>query len=122
MISRRKAIKPLDLKRMHAIKEGPCIACYVLGLPSCTFTPAWHHIVVGNRRKGDRWTFGLGDWHHQGYPPTGMTEARAIEVYGPSLAGGSKPFFAHLGKNEDELLEIQDGLLPAYGYTEKRPA
>lgn len=93
---------------MDSIKEGPCLCCWMRGLPSVY--PEIHHLLSGNKRRGHLFTIGLCAYHHRGYPFHGMTAAESEAYAGPSLAHGSKPFHADFG-SDDELLALQDRLL-----------
>lgn len=97
-----------EAARMSAIKDGPCIACHKLGIPSRW--PEIHHMLSGNRRRGHMATVGLCQWHHRGVPEPGWAGLQMLTRLGPSLANGSKPFRAMFG-TDDELLDYQNRLL-----------
>lgn len=94
--------------RMSAIKDGPCVCCEQIGMPS--YCPEIHHLLSGNKRRGHRFTVGLCAWHHRSVLADGYTKSSMTAIYGPSLADGSKPFREKFG-SDDELLAIQDQLL-----------
>lgn len=103
---------PADEARIDAIKHGLCIACLLEGIT--TLFPEAHHLLSGGRRRGHRFTIGLCIWHHRGQCHDGETTTSMTRRYGPSLAKGSKPFHQRYG-SDDELLELQDGLLRTWG-------
>jgi hypothetical protein len=94
--------------RMAAIKDGPCVCCYLLRLPS--YCPEIHHLLSGNKRRGHLYTVGLCSWHHRQVTHEGWTAATMQAGFGPSLAAGSKPFHAAFGSDED-LLALQNSLI-----------
>lgn len=86
-----------------------CIACLmrrVDGVNAPLHTPAAiHHIKRDSRQMGQDFVLPLCDWHHQSYPFTdtlATAEACRREL-GPSLADGSKAFFAHFGTDQSLL-------------------
>lgn len=97
-----------EAARIAAIKDGPCVCCYQLRLPS--YCPEIHHLLSGNRRRGHLYTVGLCQWHHRSVAPEGWTAAAMRTRFGPSLAAGSKPFHAEFGSDE-ELLALQNSLI-----------
>ena len=54
----------------------------------------------------------MSDWHHQAYPLPNWTAPMMREHYGPSLAEGSKPFYATFGTAQ-ELMAKQRAWLEA---------
>lgn len=96
--------------RFDRMKDmGQCVACYQRGIFGWAHTEN-HHLLSGNRRIGHMATVSLCLWHHKGVIHEGMTRAEAEEVFGPSLANGSKPFRAEFGSDK-ELLALQNALL-----------
>lgn len=99
--------------RMDAMKEkGQCVACYQRGIHGRGYVEI-HHLLSGNRRIGHLASVSLCSYHHRSVLPEGMTRAEAEEVFGPSLANGSKPFRAEFGSDK-ELLDLQNALLGLY--------
>lgn len=89
---------PDERARIDQIVRHGCVACKMEG-DKC-FTEI-HHLLVGGRRVGHRFTIGLCDHHHR----TGQQPER-----GPSLAKGSKPFHDRYGTDQ-YLLFYQDRLI-----------
>jgi len=96
-----------DLARFDALQKLGCIACRQRGVYSQVHV---HHMLSGGRRRGHQATVGLCPWHHEGYPPDGITNAEANRYYGPSLARAPKSFRAEFGDDET-LLATVDALL-----------
>lgn len=100
--------------RIVAAKEGPCMACVVLGeddrqrcdAEGCDF----HHMKSGNIRRGHEFGIALCVWHHRGYPLSGLTSKQMRELFGPSLMDGSRLFHEAFG-SDDVLLERQNQLI-----------
>lgn len=91
-----------NLQRFALFQEIGCICCRLDGRGR---EPAdVHHLVEGGKRLGHNFTIPLCVWHHRGQIEN-MNARDATEIYGPSLANGSKPFVAKYG-TEKELLEI----------------
>jgi hypothetical protein len=97
-----------DRSRICEIKEGRCVACWVLG--RTTIGCDAHHMLSGGRRIGHEATVALCAWHHRAVPDPGETAPRMALLYGPSLIQGSKPFRAAYG-TDAQLLEIQEQML-----------
>lgn len=112
----RSTGRPTDAQawRLVTIKKLGCICCMLnreRGVPTAYFGVCEaHHLLSGGRRRGHDFTIGLCRWHHQERPPYDMGVREASERFGPSLAGGSKPFHATYG-TDDELLAMQNALL-----------
>jgi len=111
MVGKAKSATVDQKKRMAAIKVLGCICCLLEGVTDRHATV--HHIVDGGKRLGHDFTLGLCSWHHQAELFTGMRRQAMISVWGPSLAGGSKPFVERYG-SELELLKLQDFILDAF--------
>jgi hypothetical protein len=104
--------------RDYAIREIQCIACRLIGrrpMPA-----AKHHLIStglhGNgKRRGEKATIGLCDYHHQGASQVGTQRARSLKEqgYGPSLADEPRAFRARFG-TDNELLALQDKLIEAW--------
>lgn len=98
-----------ESKRMDAIKDASiCVCCKQRRLMSCYVEV--HHLLSGNKRMGHMFTIGLCPWHHRGVPMYGYKRRQMQEIYGDSLAHGSKPFHELFGSDMD-LLEMQNGML-----------
>ena len=96
-------------RRFDAIKDRGCIACRQRGLRKVY--PEVHHLTESGRQLGHDFTVGLCPWHHRAQPFGDWLDApRCRAALGPSLAEGSKPFYAAFGGNA-ELLERQNKLL-----------
>ena len=97
--------------RFDKMKDGvQCVACYQRGIVKSGYIEI-HHLLSGNKRIGHMATVSLCPWHHRGVVyGDGMSIAQAKELYGPSLANGSKPFRTEFG-TDAELLAIQNALL-----------
>lgn len=99
--------------RFDALRQVGCLCCIenlALGLWQVTTLPTEiHHLNAGGhagqKRRGDDATVPLCSWHHRGVllPARGMTRLTMTIRFGPSLAGGSKPFRAVYG-DDDSLL------------------
>lgn len=102
-----------EAMRMDYIKTASiCMCCRQLKPHPDLIMPyavEVHHLLKGNKRMGHRFTVGLCVWHHRGIPMYGKSRRQMIEIYGHSLADGSKPFRAQFGSDED-LLAMQDNL------------
>ena len=106
-----KAPTKAERKRMSLIVEIGCIACIMDGKDKAKCgPPTVHHLLDGGVRRGHSFTICLGAWHHQGYPRPLLSRRQATELWGPSLAEGSKPFHAKYG-TDSELLEYQNHLI-----------
>lgn len=100
-----KHLTKAHLARRAAIHAGNCVAMEQLGIDiSGSGAVQWHH-VAGKKRHD--LTVGLSCWHHQAIPLPGYTHQQCRDLFGPSLAEGSKPFHARFGTNA-ELLAVQD--------------
>lgn len=95
-------------RRHDAIKEAGCVPCHIEGIGYSW--PEINHIVECGKRKGHSETYGCCPWHHRGIIPYGSTRRRMTELFGPSLAYGSKPFHSHFG-GPQELLAKQNEML-----------
>lgn len=66
-----------------------------------------HHLnaggLHGGKRLGDQHTVPLCSWHHRAVPCEGVRRSAMTAAYGPSWAGGSKPFRAVYGYDADLL-------------------
>ena len=94
--------------RFDRMKEmGQCVACYQIGIHGRGPIEI-HHLLCGNKRIGHLATVSLCSYHHRSV--IDMPKAAAEEIFGPSLANGSKPFRAKFG-SDAELLALQNALL-----------
>lgn len=98
-----------DIARIEAIKAIGCIACIMERIPYRRMCE-WHHMTKAGFTQGHQDTIGLCQWHHKGVCEDGMTSSMMRAKYGPSLAKGSKPFYANYG-DYDFLLGYQDHLI-----------
>lgn len=100
-----------EAARMDAIKELGCMIARMRGLG---WTPCEvHHLIRAGKRIGHMATVGLNPWSHRGVPFNGMTVAQCKDLFGASLAKGSRPFHAEHG-SDSELLAAQDAMLDRY--------
>lgn len=81
-----------DLQRAHG-----CAMCLLLGLERDACGPVRvHHRTTGDlhgqKQLGQEHTVGLGDWHHQGIPLSGLQEDGMRTQYGPSLYHHKRAF------------------------------
>lgn len=113
----RSTAKPTkaEAARLERITAGECVCCHLnhdLGRLRAAFRGCdAHHLLSGGRRRGHMFTIGACPWHHRGVRPfREMTDKEASDLYGPSLAHGSKPFHAMYG-TDNELLALQERLL-----------
>jgi hypothetical protein len=101
-----------QLRDMAEVKTVGCVCCWKMGFEGVM--AAFDHTVRGNKRVGHHDGLGLCDWHHQGYTFEGMTKEQCIAERGPTLADGSKPFYAFFGSRE-ELQACGRELVSKYG-------
>lgn len=98
--------------RFNRMKDdADCMACRQRGLKS-NFIEIHHHLS-GGRRIGHHATVSLCLWHHRGEPlrEYGYNTRKATrEVYGPSVADGSKLFEPVFG-TDAEMLAMQNAVL-----------
>ena len=98
-------------KRRAQIHAGNCMACAQRGIDlTGSGYVQWHHLDGKTKPGCHQKTIGLCLWHHQGRPIDNHTHAYCREVFGPSLAEGSKPFHAEFGSDAD-LLSQQNELI-----------
>lgn len=96
-----------------AIRDIGCICCLKRGIFSHC---AKHHLIStghhGNgKRRGEQFTIGLCDYHHQGGASVGGSRAREMaHNYGPSYADNAREFRDVFGDDESLLAE-QDRLI-----------
>lgn len=103
-----KSLTIADVERRRQIHAGNCMACEQRGIDlSNSGYIQWHH-TAGKKRHD--LTCGLCQWHHMARPMFDMTHQQCRDYYGPSLAEGSKPFYAEFGNNAD-LLAMQNRIL-----------
>lgn len=106
-----KSLTKADEARRDLIHAGHCMACMQRGIDQRGMgVVQWHHLLSGGRRIGHQATIGLCCWHHVGAPFWACTHEEMREEYGPSLAEGSKPFYAEFG-SDAELLAMQNEFL-----------
>lgn len=104
----RQAPTQAERARFTDLQAPGCLACRAEGHPG---TPAdVHHVLLGGRRRGHRFTMALCPWHHRGVPPDPLRPSEARGALGPSLALHPAAFAARYGSQE-ALLALQDALL-----------
>lgn len=98
--------------RFDRMKEmALCLACDQRGLIAGFIEI--HHLLSGGKRRGHMFTVSLCQWHHRAVPKSELgyhTKKATREIYGDSLADGSKPFHAMFGSDAD-LLAKQNEIL-----------
>lgn len=111
-----------EADRIVRCKSGPCVACELWAQhPDCPqgFRGAYiddngggdyHHLLSGGRRRGHMFGVCLCPWHHRAVLDWGMTHEEMRDLYGPSLAEGSKRFHETFG-NDQALLDKQAEIL-----------
>lgn len=99
------------LERWRIAGEIGCVPCILDGRPG--EPPDMQHVIAGNKRVGHHATYACCPWHHRGVPKEGMAQSVMTQVFGPSLAHGSKPYHRRYG-SEAELLAAQDALIDKY--------
>lgn len=131
MTFRRAIPKPTasEQARQDKCREMGCIACrmerdmaepivfqgltLIYDPPYCG-APEIHHLTKSGRQIGQDESVCLGTWHHRAIilMPVSIygTSAYMTDHFGPSLAKGSKPFYARYGSNQ-ELLDYQNRLI-----------
>jgi hypothetical protein len=112
-------------ERIDRLKRGECVSCWLnrqSGRPTAHFGGCdAHHVLSGGIRRGHHATLACCPWHHRGVKPYDqMTDAQATDLFGPSLAHGSKPFHALYG-SDDELLALQEQLLALENHAQEAP-
>jgi hypothetical protein len=104
----------MNEERYKALFSLGCLPCRLIGaIVQCGKTEIHHQNLgghAGQKRLGDDFTIPLGEYHHRGKITWNKTKAEMIEIYGPSLAYGSKPFHERFG-SDAALLEKTNELL-----------
>lgn len=99
--------------RSLLLKRLPCVCCELLDVNQPNQSEA-HHLNLdghaGQKRRGDEFQVVLCAYHHRGTRPVGMTRAIMAELYGPSLADGSKEFHK-VFPDDDQLLALTNAKL-----------
>jgi hypothetical protein len=98
-------------RRLFFIKEIGCIAC-IMYFGQAGEGGEGHHTHIPGRKKSHDDMVCLCPWHHQGKPPSGYTEKRALEVFGP--ARKTRPAFEAVFGTDEKLLEYQNARLAAF--------
>lgn len=100
--------------RDFAIRSIGCIVCRMRGKPP--LPAAKHHLTSTGRhgsgkRRGERFTVGLCDYHHQGASQVGTVRADDLRAdgYGPSYADNAREFRELYP--DTLLLEVQERFL-----------
>lgn len=112
--------------RFDTLREIGCLCCLAnlaKFLAVTGMAVEIHHLNAGGhagqKRRGDEFTVPLCSWHHRGVilPARGMTRLTMIQRFGPSLAGGSKPFRRIYGDDEFLLRRANELLArrPSFG-------
>ena len=113
MTFRRAIGSPTDRQQeeQDRIRAVGCIACLMRRVGEVNaplHTPAEiHHITRNGMQMGQDFTLPACSWHHRGQPFTDTlaTADACRSELGPSLAEGSKAFFAHFGSDQ-ALLDL----------------
>lgn len=112
--------------RFTTLREIGCLCCLAnlaKFLAATGMATEIHHLNsgghAGQKRRGDEFSVGLCSWHHRGVllPARGMTRLTMIQRFGPSLAGGSKPFRRIYGDDEHLLRRANEAIArrPSFG-------
>lgn len=121
MTFKRAIPKPTDEQqaRQDRARELGCVAC-AIEWDLCGHNPVYcdappgapeiHHLTRTGRQIGQDETVCLCSWHHRGICVANYDSRDMRDLFGPSMAKGSKPFHARYGSNE-ELLAYQNNLL-----------
>lgn len=105
-------------RRDFAIRDIGCIACRLFGVPGKVPCEK-HHLnggdQPGRKRRGERHTVGLCQWHHTGRcwctgSPIERKCPTCLATRGPSWRHHKRQFIERFGDG-DALLSYQDGLL-----------
>jgi hypothetical protein len=104
-----KAPTAAQKRRMESLHKTGCRACWKCDA-STGHVLEVHHLTDCGRRRGHDFTISLCAYHHRGVPIEGWTRKDMEKIWGPSVAGGSRPFKERFGA-DDELLAIQNDLL-----------
>lgn len=106
-----RSLTKADEARRTKIHAGNCMACKQRGIDlTGSGYVQWHHLDGKTKPDCHQKTIGLCQWHHLGHPMGDDTYAYSREHYGPSLAKGSRPFYAEFGSNAF-LLQMQNDIL-----------
>jgi hypothetical protein len=100
-----KAPTKAERDRFSYFASIGCICCRLAQQADCGVTEA-HHLLSGNKRRGHAYTIPLGQWHHRGEPPQGLTAKQATMIFGPSLARMSRNFREQYGQDDALLAEV----------------
>ena len=101
---------PAETERREHIRAQGCIYCrlaQVRGLQPTGMAVEIHHVTDCGRQIGNGAILPACSWHHRAICREGMTSSAMANLFGPSLAKGSKPFRAFFG-SDAELLAITD--------------
>lgn len=92
---------------MDTIRAGGCILSMLRrekGLPVPEYGGLEiHHLKDGNKVLGHLYTICLHGWYHRAEPCGGLRRDEMRELYGASLADGSKLFLASHGLTDRDL-------------------
>lgn len=113
----------LEQLRIDAMMKGGCYLSLLrrhLGLPvPTTGIVECQHITRGRKRLGHLYTIPLHSYYHRGVVPhPAQSKREALELYGASLADGSKAFKNSHGLDE---LELWQSLQRALGDSAELP-
>ena len=112
----------LEKLRISAVMKGGCYLSLIrkeLELAVPKIRVELHHITKGGKRLGHLYTIPLSAYYHRGVVPyPAMSKEKAMELYGASLAHGSKRFFESHDLTE---LELWQSLQRAIGQSDELP-
>lgn len=114
---KRKIAKctPDQQARQDKARAMGCIACIIRGermeikLHQCGASEIHHQTTCG-RQTGQDQTICLGQWHHRAICREGFSTTIMKDLYGPSLATGSRTFHEYFGSDAEQL-RYQNALL-----------
>lgn len=111
MTLKRRLPKPTaeQQERQNRCLERGCIACRMAGFHT-SLDPTIHHQTAAGQTIGQDHTVCLCEWHHESVCLPSLGKRDMTEIYGPSLADGSKLFFAQFGSNAQQL-DYQDEII-----------
>ena len=92
-----------DKGRYDKLQKIGCLACRHYGYIQAA---DMHHLLAGNKRRGNEATIPLCEYHHRNVWHTRFkTKKLAQTLLGPSLAESSKAFHERFGSDEELLAE-----------------
>ena len=118
MVGKTKPPTAPEKARMASIKDGHCLCCLLQGDERQATV---QHVTAGFKRLGHRFTYGVCEWHHLGYPLPGHDNRTTAALIGPSLAHDKRAYCTRYG-TELELVALADWYLEQKKAGQVRPA